>query len=46
MTVMPAPAPAPLQPLFDLSAHHWGCRWLKPLQEEAKHAILDESVRH
>src|SRR5580692_4534723 len=39
---MPAPAPAPLQPLFDLIAHHWGFRSLKPLQEEAMRAVLDE----
>src|SRR5437660_3153629 len=30
-----------LQPLFDLIAHHWGYRTLRPLQEQAMRAVLD-----
>ncbi len=32
---------ADLQPLFDVIAHHWGFRTLRPLQEQAMQAVLD-----
>src|SRR6266478_9325881 len=38
---MPGPTPAPLQPLLELIAHHWGFRTLRPLQEPAMRAVLD-----
>jgi ATP-dependent DNA helicase RecQ len=38
---MPAPEPAPLQPLLDIITHHWGFHSLKPLQEQAMRAVLE-----